>query len=507
MSLREVVTLASVVELETARPEERPRIAAVFRNRLRRRMPLQTDPTVIYALRKAGGYDGNIRRGDLDIDSPYNTYRLPGPAAGPDRVAGARGDPAPCCSRPTSRDLYFVSRNDGSHQFSENLADHKRAVTQYQRHRSAPRAPSPAAASPRRLATRPALAGAGGAAAAPRADERPVASRSAPRRCRPPPLAWRARAASPLLVANGRPIGAGDTRPTERVAASLVSEGDLDLDEYPGGRGPVRAHRRRAPRLDLSRRSRPCWPRRCSSPRARAFLARRDRHRAGRQVGGVALLRRRPPPSCSWSSDAATARRGGLDGGACSRSARRCGPPARRSGSIPAAVLFLCVALLFLVAGRAGPGVGRPGRPARWPWPSPRAMPTSCWWPCSRSASRSAGRGASPRSWPGPRPSSALLLAYQWCVLRVAAAARLQRQRRALLGAVGPRATSACSSRRPRGCSSSRPWSSWRRRAWWPRSGGASAGWPRRWAPPPSRTGSSWAAGANGTAARAGARG
>jgi UPF0755 protein len=135
MSLREVVTLASVVELETARPDERPRIAAVFRNRLKIRMPLQTDPTVIYALKKKGTYDGNIRRADLDVDSPYNTYRYPGLPPGP--IASAGREALLAVLTPADvRDLYFVSRNDGSHQFSANLADHNRAVTQYQRHRS-----------------------------------------------------------------------------------------------------------------------------------------------------------------------------------------------------------------------------------------------------------------------------------------------------------------------------------------------------------------------------------
>jgi len=149
LSLREVVTLASLVELETARKEERPHIAAVFLNRLRRRMPLQTDPTVIYALRRAGTWDGNIRKGDLDIASPYNTYRVaglpPGPIANPGREAiRAVLEPLP------SDDLYFVSRNDGSHQFSRNLAEHERAVDLYQRHRRAqligpspPPSPSP----------------------------------------------------------------------------------------------------------------------------------------------------------------------------------------------------------------------------------------------------------------------------------------------------------------------------------------------------------------------------
>ena len=156
MTLREVVTLASVVELETARPEERPRIAAVFRNRLRKRMPLQTDPTVIYALKKAGGYDGNIRRGDLDVNSPYNTYRFPGLPPGP--IASPGREAIRAVLQPADvRDLYFVSRNDGSHQFSDNLDDHNRAVTQYQRHRSAllasPAADPTAMASPAAMAS------------------------------------------------------------------------------------------------------------------------------------------------------------------------------------------------------------------------------------------------------------------------------------------------------------------------------------------------------------------
>jgi UPF0755 protein len=135
-TLREVVTLASLVELETARKEERPHIAAVFLNRLRRRMPLQTDPTVIYALRRAGTWDGNIRKGDLDINSPYNTYRYPGLPPGPIANPGREAIRAVLGPLP-SEDLYFVSRNDGSHQFSRTLAEHERAVDLYQRHRHA----------------------------------------------------------------------------------------------------------------------------------------------------------------------------------------------------------------------------------------------------------------------------------------------------------------------------------------------------------------------------------
>jgi UPF0755 protein len=134
-SLREVVTLASLVELETARGDERPRIAAVFLNRLARRMPLQTDPTVIYALRQAGRYDGNIRKGDLRIDSPYNTYRHPGLPPGPIASPGREAllavlQPAP------GDELYFVSKNDGSHHFSRTLREHEQAVDVYQRRRN-----------------------------------------------------------------------------------------------------------------------------------------------------------------------------------------------------------------------------------------------------------------------------------------------------------------------------------------------------------------------------------
>ena len=134
LTVRQVVTLASIVELETARIGERPRIAAVFWNRLGKGMPLQTDPSIIYALKLAGRWDGNIRKRDLEIDSPYNTYRRrglpPGPLGSPGKEAIlAVLEPA------VTRELYFVSRNDGSHEFSETLAAHNRAVNRFQRRR------------------------------------------------------------------------------------------------------------------------------------------------------------------------------------------------------------------------------------------------------------------------------------------------------------------------------------------------------------------------------------
>ena len=135
LTVRQVVTLASIVELETASAAERPRIAAVFLNRLEKGMPLQTDPSIIYALKKAGRWDGNIRKRDLDIESPYNTYRRaglpPGPLGSPGREAiRAVLEPA------ETKELYFVSRNDGTHEFSETLAEHNRAVDRYQRRRA-----------------------------------------------------------------------------------------------------------------------------------------------------------------------------------------------------------------------------------------------------------------------------------------------------------------------------------------------------------------------------------
>jgi UPF0755 protein len=135
LTVRQVVTLASIVELETARTDERPRIAAVFLNRLGKGMPLQTDPSIIYALKKAGRWDGNIHKRDLDVDSPYNTYRRPGLPPGP---LGSPGRAAilAVIEPAETKELYFVSRNDGTHQFSETLAQHNRAVDRYQRRRA-----------------------------------------------------------------------------------------------------------------------------------------------------------------------------------------------------------------------------------------------------------------------------------------------------------------------------------------------------------------------------------
>jgi UPF0755 protein len=126
-TLRELVILASLVEKETARAEERPLVAAVYANRLRRGMGLFADPTLIYGLRLAGRWDGDLRRRDLQADSPWNSYLRaglpPGPICSPGLASLASA------ARPaTTEFLYFVSRNDGSHVFSTGLAEHNRNV-------------------------------------------------------------------------------------------------------------------------------------------------------------------------------------------------------------------------------------------------------------------------------------------------------------------------------------------------------------------------------------------
>lgn len=128
LSLHEVLTLASIIEKETGAPSERPLISSVFHNRLKKRMRLETDPTVIYGIKD---FDGNLTRKHLETSTPYNTYLIaglpPGPIASPGRASlEAALYPA------ESKFLFFVSKKDGTHQFSTNLVEHNRAIRKYQ---------------------------------------------------------------------------------------------------------------------------------------------------------------------------------------------------------------------------------------------------------------------------------------------------------------------------------------------------------------------------------------
>ena len=128
----QALILASIVEKETGKPEERPLIAGVFARRLKFHMRLQTDPAVIYGM--GDNYDGNIRKVDLEADTPYNTYTRDGLPPTPIALPGTPALEA--ALHPASGDaLYFVARGDGSHEFSATLDEHNRAVQKYQLHR------------------------------------------------------------------------------------------------------------------------------------------------------------------------------------------------------------------------------------------------------------------------------------------------------------------------------------------------------------------------------------
>jgi UPF0755 protein len=143
---QEIVTLASLVESETPKPEERPLVARVFLNRLKIGLPLQCDPTVIYALEQAGAYTGTLTSADLRFDSAYNTYHHQGLPPGP--IANPGEASLRAALEPADVDyLYFVADTEGGHLFSRTLAEHNRNVARYRnllRQQNGQENPSPA---------------------------------------------------------------------------------------------------------------------------------------------------------------------------------------------------------------------------------------------------------------------------------------------------------------------------------------------------------------------------
>jgi UPF0755 protein len=127
-----IATMASIVEKETAVPEERPRVAGVYYNRLRKEMALDADPTVIYAELLDGTYQGTLHHADLAVNSPYNTYRFPGLPPGP--IGNPGKSALEAALHPESTDfLYFVSDGNGHHRFARTLEEHNRNVDAYRR--------------------------------------------------------------------------------------------------------------------------------------------------------------------------------------------------------------------------------------------------------------------------------------------------------------------------------------------------------------------------------------
>lgn len=128
--VHKTVTMASIVEKETASPDERPMVAGVYYNRLAHRVALDADPSVIYALLLAGNYSGSLHHADLAVDSPYNTYRFPGLPPGP--IGNPGQSSLTAAMHPTNTEFfYFVSDGNGHHRFARDLTEHNRNVAAY----------------------------------------------------------------------------------------------------------------------------------------------------------------------------------------------------------------------------------------------------------------------------------------------------------------------------------------------------------------------------------------
>ncbi len=127
-SVHDIVTLASIIEKETGNASERPVVSSVFHNRLKRNIPLESDPTVIYGIKN---FNGNITKKDLNTKTPYNTYRMKGLPKGPIANPGKLSIKAALFPADTNY-LFFVSKNNSTHKFSKTIKEHNRAVRKYQ---------------------------------------------------------------------------------------------------------------------------------------------------------------------------------------------------------------------------------------------------------------------------------------------------------------------------------------------------------------------------------------
>jgi UPF0755 protein len=130
--VEKTVTMASIIEKETAAPEERPQVASVYYNRLAKNIALQADPSVIYAELLAGSYGGALHHEDMQVDSPYNTYRHPGLPPGPIGNPGKTSLEAAMHPAETHF-YYFVSDGDGHHKFAQDLEEHNKNVAAYRK--------------------------------------------------------------------------------------------------------------------------------------------------------------------------------------------------------------------------------------------------------------------------------------------------------------------------------------------------------------------------------------
>ena len=146
LSLLQATVLASLVEKETSIPDERPVVSAVYRNRIRKGMLLQCDPTTIYALKRLGRWRGTLARSELSVDEPYNTYVQPGLPPGPICNPGLASLRAAVAPAPVDY-LYFVAAGDGSHFFSRDYEGQQRNIERYRQARRSARAAPPASAS------------------------------------------------------------------------------------------------------------------------------------------------------------------------------------------------------------------------------------------------------------------------------------------------------------------------------------------------------------------------